>query len=263
MTMEPSKAFSQTPPASPWGVNFGGGVNSTAMLIEMRRRGLVPDWILFADTGSERPETYQHVQRMQEWCRGWRELTIVRWIRKDGRFEALHDNCLRTGYLPSKAYGLSGCTYKWKVYPMERWRKRHGFDHGAFAVGYDADEHQRIQRACARGDDPRMIAWYPLVAWGIGRKQCINICNEAGLQAVKSACFCCPHMKHHEWLELRHRHRDLFDLAVEIQDRAAAAGNLPHSTRRWPDLHRLTNEEPHQSDDDPTDDRCIHGSCFT
>lgn len=40
---------------------FGGGVNSTAMLVEMHKRGIRPDLILFADTGGERPETYETV----------------------------------------------------------------------------------------------------------------------------------------------------------------------------------------------------------
>jgi len=38
-------------PGRPWGVNFGGGVNSVALLLFCRDRGLVPDWILFSDTG--------------------------------------------------------------------------------------------------------------------------------------------------------------------------------------------------------------------
>lgn len=60
--------MSQTPPSSPWGINFGGGLNSTALIIECRNRGYRPDWILFADTGSEIPGTLEHVERMQQWC---------------------------------------------------------------------------------------------------------------------------------------------------------------------------------------------------
>jgi hypothetical protein len=36
--------FSLTPPASPWGINVGGGLNSTALIVEARARGLRPDW---------------------------------------------------------------------------------------------------------------------------------------------------------------------------------------------------------------------------
>ena len=34
-------------------VSFGGGTNSTAMLVGMSERGIIPDAILFADTGGE------------------------------------------------------------------------------------------------------------------------------------------------------------------------------------------------------------------
>jgi len=44
-------------------VSFGGGTNSTAMLVGMWERGERPDAILFADTGGEKPHTYQHARR--------------------------------------------------------------------------------------------------------------------------------------------------------------------------------------------------------
>jgi 3'-phosphoadenosine 5'-phosphosulfate sulfotransferase (PAPS reductase)/FAD synthetase len=52
-------------------VAFGGGINSTAMLCGFRERGIKPDLILFADTGGELPETYEHVIEMDTQCRIW------------------------------------------------------------------------------------------------------------------------------------------------------------------------------------------------
>ena len=49
-------------------MSYGAGTNSVAMLIGLRDRGIAPDIILFADTGGERPETYQHIKTMQAWC---------------------------------------------------------------------------------------------------------------------------------------------------------------------------------------------------
>jgi hypothetical protein len=40
-------------------VTWGGGVNSTAMLVGMKQRGIRPDRILFADTGGEKPDRSQ------------------------------------------------------------------------------------------------------------------------------------------------------------------------------------------------------------
>ena len=39
-------------------VAFGGGVDSTAMIIGMIERQMPIDLIMFADTGGERPNTY-------------------------------------------------------------------------------------------------------------------------------------------------------------------------------------------------------------
>ncbi len=258
-----------TPPDSPWGINFGGGLNSTAVIVECRNRGLRPDWILFADTGSEIPGTLEHVDRMRKWCSGWQEITVVRWERVKGDitgFEPLHDNCLRTGHLPSKAYGLAGCTDKWKIQPMDRWRKAHGFARGSFAVGYDAGEARRIQTACKRGDQPGFTAWYPLVAWGINRVGCQEIVGKAGITVGKSSCFMCPNMRRQEWLDLRRDHRNLFDIAMRIEDNARANGNfgrgsggLYKGTLRGLDA----DEESQGNIADLLEDRCHHGGCFT
>jgi hypothetical protein len=260
--------MSPTPPADPWGINFGGGLNSTAVIIECRNRGLRPDWILFADTGSELPGTLEHVERMREWCGkewSWHGLVTVKWIRRDGEFEPLHENCLRTGHLPSKAYGLAGCTTKWKIQPMERWRKSVGMNKGAFAVGYDAGESRRISSACKRGDDPNFTAWYPLVAWGIDREGCRKICEKEGITVGKSPCFMCPNMRRSEWLDLRDNHPDLFATAMKIEEQAAANGNYGRGGGGLykGGLRNLMQTEDNQPICDVLEDRCHHGGCFT
>lgn len=274
MLTELVKGFSCTPPDSPWGINFGGGIDSTTVILECMSRGYTPDWILFADTGSERPETLKHVYEMNEYIKSseskWPEITIVRWIRKDGTFESLHDNCLRTGHLPSKAYGYAGCTSKWKVFPMDKWRKANDFQRGAFAVGYNASESRRIKTACQRGDDPSFTAWYPLVAWGITREQCEEIVKRHGFKVIKSSCFMCPNMKKNEWHALKENDPKLFEVAKLIEERAFSNGNYG---RGGSGLYEgsLANLTSKMSDDDPgeesfgdvLEDRCHHGGCFT
>lgn len=230
MTFDP---FGAVPPAGDWGVNFGGGVNSTALLLMLRDRRLRPDWCVFSDTGSERPETYQNVERVEKWCRsvGF-PFAVTRWIRKDGSFESVHDNALRTSYLPSKAYGYSGCTYKWKIQPLQRWRRDNGHSPTTVAIGYDAGETRRLAKArkalCEDTErDSDEAVWYPLVGFGVDRKACLDRLEAQGIgwPAVKSACFCCPSMKPDEWDALAEEHPALFAQAVEIERRAKAAGN--------------------------------------
>ena len=40
-------------------VGYGGGTNSTAMIIGLYQRGVPIDLILFSDTGCEQPHTYE------------------------------------------------------------------------------------------------------------------------------------------------------------------------------------------------------------
>lgn len=227
-----SGEFDLVPRSSiPWGVNFGGGDNSRALLLFCHDRGLRPDWVLFADTGSERPHTYTLVRQTAEWCEsvGF-PFTTIRWIRKDGSFESVHDNCLRTGYLPSKAYGYAGCTFKWKIQPMQKWRKQNGFVPSTVSIGYDAGERRRIEnakkRACGQPEQGlHEYPWYPLVAWGIDRAACQDRLRKQGWESYKSSCFCCPNMKAPEWDELRSEYPELFQMCVSIQGKAEVMGN--------------------------------------
>ena len=42
-------------------VSYGGGVNSTALLIGLHQHRIPVDLILFADTGAEHPHTYAYL----------------------------------------------------------------------------------------------------------------------------------------------------------------------------------------------------------
>lgn len=229
-------AVSADPPTGrPWGINFGGGLNSTALILAAFERGHRPDWIAFADTGGEKPETYEHVHRMQEWLEdhGWPGIDTVRWERvrplDDGRtWESLEDRCIRTGYMPSAAYGYAGCSAKYKRQPMAKWRKARGLATSVVAIGFDAGEHRRVKRRrCQQTlDNPGEAFWYPLYAWGIDRQGCADLATRHGFCFVpKSSCFFCPHMTRHEWLLLKQRRPDLFARACAIEARAEAAGN--------------------------------------
>jgi len=64
-------------------VAFGGGVDSTAMILGLYESSRPIDLILFADTGGERPETYAHIENFSKWLlnKGLPEITIVRKVR--------------------------------------------------------------------------------------------------------------------------------------------------------------------------------------
>lgn len=145
-------------------VNYGGGTNSTALLVEAQRRGLRPDAIVFADTGNEMPHTYAYLETMAAWCASVRfpVIDIVRWLRKDGTFTTIEESCLTLGDMPSKAYGFAGCTTKWKQQPIDKYVKTHPMVLEAWArgqtidrwIGYDADEPSRAERMMEKNPQP-------------------------------------------------------------------------------------------------------------
>jgi hypothetical protein len=101
-----------TPPPRPYPdcplvVAYGLGVDSTALLIEFARRGIRPDLILFADTGGEKPETYQYLAVIRPFLRrvGFLDVIVVHYRPRRAKYHTLEGQCLHTGTLPSLAYG--------------------------------------------------------------------------------------------------------------------------------------------------------------
>lgn len=61
-------------------LSYGGGTNSTALLLGLYERHIPIDLILFADTGAEHPHTYRHIEDMQKWLaeHGLPDITVVK-----------------------------------------------------------------------------------------------------------------------------------------------------------------------------------------
>ena len=196
-------------------VAFGAGVNSTAMLVEMSKRGIVPDLILFADTGGERPETYDAVRIVSAWCvaHGMPEIVTV---REPG--PTLEEDCLRRKALPSIAYGFKSCSQRWKARPQDRYLKTWLPDGASYrkAIGYDVGEERR----CRASDDDRCENWFPLIDWNLWRDDCEEICRAAGLPTNKSACFYCPSSRKPEVLQLAKDHPALMARAAAMESNA-------------------------------------------
>lgn len=200
-------------------IAYGGGVNSTAMLVEMSRRGIKPDLILFADTGGERPETYDAITHVDRWCvkNGFPHIS---YCKHHGGLEindrSLEEECLRLKRLPSIAYGFKSCSDKWKRRPFEAHLKLLQIEKYTKAVGFDAGESRRVKTF----DDAKYINWFPLIEWGFYREDCVEICKSEGLPTAKSSCFYCPSMKKREIFELAKTHPDLAARAIAMEDNA-------------------------------------------
>jgi len=221
-------------------VCYGGGTDSTAELIEMVKRKIIPDVILFADTKAERPETYWYVTMFSLWLvsQGAPPITVV-----SGEV-TLEEDCLKRKALPGLAYGFKSCSEHFKARPqnkymnqfplaIETWEKDEKIIR---AIGYEYGEERRMREST----DKKYVNWFPLIEWEMDRDACIKTIANAGLpQPGKSSCFFCPSMKKREIFELRDSHPDLLKraLAMEANAELTTISGLGRSYA-WADLIR-------------------------
>lgn len=208
-------------------LSFGSGTNTTGLLVGMYERGIRPDYITFADTGGEKPHTYQHLNDMQAWLKsvGFPEIVIVKKVDKNGDVLTLEENCINKKMLPSLAYGYKKCSQKFKIAPQDKYFNnipeakayfRAGYKIKKF-IGYDANETHRA----GIKEDKKYTYSYPLIEWGWDRKDCIDAIKRAGLPLPgKSSCYFCPANKEAEIREINILYPDLMARAIAMEKNA-------------------------------------------
>jgi hypothetical protein len=242
-------------------VSFGGGTDSTGMLVEMVRRGEPPPHaILFADTGGEHPHTYAHIATFSTWLakHGYPAITTVA-----AAGETLEANCLRRHALPSIAYGFKTCSQRWKLEPQEKWANndpacRAAWDADCLVtriIGFEYGEERRRHPA-----DRWYANRYPLIEWQMDRDDCKNAIERAGLKLPgKSACFFCPSSRKVDVRSLQDTYPDLLERALAMEANADLT-NARGLGRRWAwaDLIAHRDASPELPMDMPCD--CYDGA---
>ena len=205
-------------------VTYGGGTNSTALLIECVKRGISIDLILFSDTGGERPHTYQYVKMFSRWLKE-HDMPEIITVRKGGNGETLEEECLRMKTIPPIAFGFKTCSQKYKIQPIDKYLNNYEpainiwsiGDKVTKLIGFDAGEPHRIKDF----SDDKYEVEFPLVAWDMGRDECIRTITEAGLCLPgKSACFFCPSSRPSEIKQLQHVYPDLAERCKYMESNA-------------------------------------------
>lgn len=213
-------------------VSFGGGTNSTAMLLGMYERNISVDLILFADTGGEMPSTYEHINTMNVWLKAHNMpgITVVFYTNREGERITLEQESLNSKTLPSVAYGWKKCSHKHKISPQDKFCNNYQPCKDVWAsgnkinkyIGYDAGEYRRMYNASAHDiTDKKYNMIYALIDWNWYREDCVKKIQEHGIPLPgKSSCFFCPNSKKAEIKKLKKTHPDLFARAIQIEDNA-------------------------------------------
>lgn len=196
-------------PNSKYIVSYGGGINSTAMIVFLVKNNFPLDYVIFSDTGDEMPETYDYLKTMERYLsRRNIPFEIVRVRNKD----SLSDRCLRRHVIPSQVWRW--CTRDMKVTPIHafyRKQKSHIYQY----MGIDYGEVRRMKPAKV----DYVTNLYPLIDYKINREGCIELIKKAHLSIpVKSGCYFCPYNNMERWKEIYEKHPDLYKYAKKIEE---------------------------------------------
>ena len=266
-------------------ISYGGGVQSTAMLVlaAQGRLGVDVDAAVFANVGddSEHPATLEYVRDVATPWAASHGLPVheLNRVKRDGTTETLMGRLTREGSrsLPipvrgsdTGAPGARSCTADWKIKPIGKWLKAHGAtadQPATVCIGISTDEIQRVgNKKQAPYEQPR----YPLIDLGLDRAACQRVIADAGLPVPpKSSCYFCPFHRPQTWAEMRRDQPDLFwksaDLEALLIDRRVALGKDPvYLTRFGKPLPQAIGEAQEMLPGfDPTDGACDSGYCMT
>lgn len=209
-------------------VSYGGGVNSTAMVIWLLQHEQPIDRIIFCDTGAELPETLEYVNTFGAWLKQY-GLTI----ETIGREEGLYEYCTRLKIIPFRQFRW--CTSRFKIEPFDE--IVNPLMPVTVYIGFDAGEESRVLNAetpvFGRKCKPKTSLYgkkYPLFQNRIDRAGCMELIRNAGLpDPPKSGCFICPFMSPKQYQHMKNERPELFKKALDLELNCARGSRILES----------------------------------
>lgn len=260
-------------------VSYGGGVQSTALLVMAAQGDLGVKQFLFANVGddSEHPATLKYLREvaMPYASEYGIEIIELHYEKRDGTRETLYQHVTKPEQkmeiipvrLQSGKPGMRACTTSWKIRVIAKWLRKHGAsaENPAYThMGISMDEFQRMRVS----DDPRRVNVYPLVERRMSRQDCVNVIQRSGLPVPpKSSCWFCPFHRMSRWQEMAETEPDLFARAVAMEQkinehRRARGRDDIYFTDKLIPLNKAIGKEGQLklfTDAEPT---CDSGFCF-
>lgn len=204
-------------------LSYGGGVNSTALLILLTEMGIDFEAI-FSDHGAEYPETYEFMELLTK--RGYK-ITLIN-ARYNGM--GLYEYSVHYKIFPCRRFRW--CTQRFKTDPINKYIEKPC----VMYIGFDAGETNRtFNRSRVSGTENE----FPLIDWEIDRDGCKRIIEAAGLPIPrKSGCYFCPFQSKVEFRTLRDKYPELYcnakTMEVTCNERRASIDKEPTYLRDHP-----------------------------
>lgn len=232
-------------------LSFGGGVNSVALYFTLKKHDMPIDEIIFADTGTELPETYEVVEK-------FKKIAVIDRVVFSTVKSDLSDN-LYSYYWDKKCVPSRmrrDCTAKFKIRAMRKYlRNKYGKEETFTQyIGIALEEFHRMKNS----DVKYCTLVYPLVDKKIDREECKRINQENGFaETTKSGCYVCPFTRKQGWIDLLKNHPGLFDKTIALQH------NCPNPKLRM-NLEKFKQvNDPAQLKIEEFEHTCdVAGNCF-
>ena len=217
-------------------LNLGAGVQSTvlALMADQGEYDLPrPDVAIFADTGWEPPQVYEHL----EWLKAelsFEVITVSAGNIRENLLDGRRPNGRSYLGIPAHIRNPDGgdaisrrqCTDDYKIRPIQQWlRERLGLETGRRApkdiqvemwMGISVDEIARQKES----RDEWITKRYPLIELGFNRFQLLSWFMEhyPGRYLPRSSCVGCPYRSDPEWKRLKEVSPESFREAVEVDE---------------------------------------------
>lgn len=236
-------------------LGISGGKDSAALAVYMRDR--VPEMqYFFCDTGEELPETYEYLAMLETFL--GKPIKRLNPDRPFRHYLAIYSPAgginPETGvpeepYLPSQR--MRWCTAQLKLKPFENWVEEEfaGKTIKSYvAIRADEDRDGYVSHK------PNIEAIYPFKEVGYGKEDVWRILEECGVGIPKyyewrtrSGCYFCFFQRKAEWIGLKERHPDLFEMAKQfekvVRDPATGAVVKRYSWAQGETLEELEQPE--------------------
>lgn len=217
-------------------MSFGGGVQSTAIVLLLLNKPEIftdkgitlPKHLIFADTGAEPPQVYEHISKIRQLLKdSSHKLYTVR--SPKGSIDATEKNLGTVSWFTKnpdtgdKAILKRQCTHHFKITPIHnKIREIIGLRKGekidkpiTLWLGISTDEQQRAKSSIEKW----LTLEYPLLLIDWSRVDC-TIYNTylLGYEVSKSSCYFCPFTNKNEWIRRKEHEPELFAKAVSLDN---------------------------------------------
>jgi len=212
--------------------SFGGGVQSTAVMVLAAQGKVEYDAYVFANVGndSESPETLKYMELYMRPYAKEHNINLVevqRTIR--GKVVTLREYAMADNrsipilcFLSNGAPGSRICTVDFKIKVIEKYAKELKVDKLITGLGISIDEIQRARTTEWYDTNKKMRQKreYPLIDLMMTREDCRRVIKASGLPIPPpSSCYFCPYKRPKEWMRMRENDPELFNKAVELDYR--------------------------------------------